>query len=148
MTNVGQHGKDGFNDHAAGTLWVPLTALTETKVGGVPILFGKARIGKNHHAGRLLYRRHTQQRQQLAQVVRVQEGDQVVYCPVANVPPDAHLLLAAGELAPLTGRVVAGRALVNQQPFTAQVKAAILQAGDDLPAGSLIVIGNLCIAPS
>lgn len=99
-----------------------------------------------YHAGRLLYRCRVQQHQQLSQLVRVQEGDQVVYCPLAKVQVGAHLLLAAGELAPLTGRVVEGRALVNQQPFTAQVKEAILQAGDELPAGSLIVIGNLCVA--
>lgn len=101
-----------------------------------------------YHAGRLLYRQRTQQRQRLAQLVRIQEGDQVVYHPLTKVQQGAHLLLVAGDLAPLTGRVVEGKALVNQQPFTAQVKEAILQAGDDLTAGTLIVIGNLCVAAS
>jgi hypothetical protein len=41
--------------------------------------------------------------------------------------------------------VVEGRALVNQQPFTPQVKQLILQAGDALPAGTLILVGQLCI---
>jgi len=101
-----------------------------------------------YHAGRLFYQRHTQQRQRLVQLVRVQQGDQVVYCPLAQVEQGAHMLLDAGELAPLAGRVVEGRALVNVQPFTARVKEAILQAGDHLPADSLIVVGNLCVVAS
>jgi Cu2+-exporting ATPase len=98
------------------------------------------------HAGALLHRRFTQRRQLLAQTVRVQEGDQVVDRLVVNVKQGERVIFDAGELVPLAGRVVEGRALVNQQPFTPQVKQLILQAGDALPAGSLILVGQLCVA--
>lgn len=101
-----------------------------------------------YHAGRLLHRQYTQRRQQVAQKVRVQEGDQVVDRLVVKVKQGERMLFGAGELAPLAGCVVEGRALVNQQPFTPQVKQMILQAGDALPAGSLILVGQLCVAAS
>ena len=99
-----------------------------------------------YHAGSLLHRQFIQRRQRLAQMVRVQEGDQVVDRLVVKVKQGERVLFSAGELAPLAGRVVEGRALVNQQPFTPQVKQMILQAGDALPAGSLILVGQLCVA--
>lgn len=99
-----------------------------------------------YHAGCLLHRQFTQRRQRLAQTVRVQEGDQVVDRLVVKVKQGERVIFAAGELVPLAGRVVEGRALVNQQPFTPQVKQLILQAGDALPAGTLILVGQLCVA--
>jgi cation transport ATPase len=98
-----------------------------------------------YHAGCLLHRQFTQRRQRLAQMVRVQEGDQVVDRLVVKVKPGERVLFSAGELTPLAVRVVEGSALVNQQPFTPQVKQLILQAGDALPAGTLILVGQLCI---
>lgn len=101
-----------------------------------------------YHAGHLLHRQLTQRQQRLAQIVRVQEGDQLVDRPVVKVKQGERLLFTAGELVPLPGCVVEGRALVNQHPFTPQVKQMILQAGDSLPAGSLILVGQLCVTAS
>ncbi len=43
--DVGQHGKDGFHDHAH----VPFAPLAETQVGRMPIDLGKAGIGEDDH---------------------------------------------------------------------------------------------------
>lgn len=45
MTNPGQHGQKGFNQHSG----VPLTAFAQFQVGGRPMLFGKVRISKDQH---------------------------------------------------------------------------------------------------
>lgn len=125
-------------------------AFVETAALTVCLVQGHLLVGSLafslYHAGALLHRRFTQRRQLLAQTVRVQEGDQVVDQLVVNVKQGERVIFDAGELVPLVGRVVEGRALVNQQPFTPQVKQLILQAGDALPAGSLILVGQLCVA--
>ena len=45
VADVGQHGEHGFDDH----MHVLFTALAQAQIGGLPVGFGKAGIGKDHH---------------------------------------------------------------------------------------------------
>ncbi len=44
MANQGQHRQSGFDDHTI----IPLTALAQAQMVGMPILFAKPNIGKDH----------------------------------------------------------------------------------------------------
>jgi len=45
ITDISQHRKHGFNDHAN----IPLTALTDAQIGGMPIHLFKGSIRENDH---------------------------------------------------------------------------------------------------
>ena len=45
VTDIGEHRKNGFDDHAH----VPYTWLTEAQVGGMPVLFSEAGVREDDH---------------------------------------------------------------------------------------------------
>ena len=45
MTDIGEHGKNSFDDHAH----VPYTWLTEAQVSGMPVLFSEAGVREDDH---------------------------------------------------------------------------------------------------
>src|SRR5262249_3768430 len=45
MTNRGQHGQDGFNQHTG----IPVTAFADFQIGGRPVLFVETGVAEDQH---------------------------------------------------------------------------------------------------
>ena len=74
--------------------------------------------------------------------VRVVQGEQVMLTAVAQLQPGDCVVLAAGEAAPIDGRVVTGSLRVDQQRLTGESAPLALGTGDPVYAGTLVLRGE------
>ncbi len=76
---------------------------------------------------------------------RVLRGGGGTVVPAESVEPGERIVVLAGERVPLDGEVVEGASLVDASAVTGESRPASAEAGDAVPAGSVLLDGTLTL---
>lgn len=82
---------------------------------------------------------------QLPQTVSIIRAGEPVVCPISEVQAGDTVVVEAGQVVPVDGRIVFGHASIDQHALTGEAQPAEKGSGDTVLASTLILMGTIHI---
>jgi len=102
--------------------------------------------------GQTIKSRQVKKQRELAETIpgllgqaTILEGDKRRSVAVGTIQAGQHLIVRAGEMAPVDCRITEGSAYIEQQPHTGETYPQSRKAGDSLLAGSTVLDGDITV---